>query len=134
MITEMVIICFLRSSMLGSCESDRSVTQGMQTRKKACRIASENGAPFRIIQLRAQQDPLFGAYGQVSSQVREISSMQNLIDSCHVAQHVEHRIACSKGGVPINPAEYVSSGAPLVAARDEPHFVDDRETRGKVGD
>jgi hypothetical protein len=30
---------------------------------KACRIASENGASFQIIQLRALRDALFGFHG-----------------------------------------------------------------------
>jgi hypothetical protein len=33
----------------------------------------------------------------------------------------------------MNPAEHVSSGTSLLAALDEPHFVDDREACGKVG-
>src|ERR1700722_8496323 len=103
MITEMVIICFLRSLMMGSCESERSVTQGMQTGKKAYRIASENGALFRIVQLGTLQDLLLGVYSQVPAQIRKICTIQNLIDSCHVAQHAENRIACSKRRVPINP-------------------------------
>jgi hypothetical protein len=32
----------------------------------------------------------------------------------------------------MNPAEHVSSDASLLATRDEPHLVDDREARGKV--
>jgi hypothetical protein len=78
------------------------------------------------------QDALFGVYGQVPAQVRKISSRQNLIDSRYVAQHADYRVACSKGRVPLNPAEHVSSSASLLAAGDEPHLVDDRETRGKV--
>src|SRR5213593_769724 len=31
------------------------------------------------------------------------------------------------------PAEHVSSCVSLLAARDKPHLIDDRETRGKVG-
>lgn len=54
--------------------------------KKAGRIPSENGVPFRIIQLRALQDSLLGAYGEVSAQIRKICSVQNLIDSRYVAQ------------------------------------------------
>ena len=96
-------------------------------------MASENGATFQIIQRRALQDLVFGIYGEVSAQVRKVCSIQNLIDSRYVAQHAEHRIACSKRRVPISPAEHVSSGASLLAACDEPHLIDDRETRGKVG-
>ncbi len=71
-------------------------------------------------------------YGQVSAQIRKIRSVQNSIDSRYVA-HAKHGIACGKSGVPINPAEHVSSGASLLAARDKPHLIDDRETCGKVG-
>src|SRR6266446_6823314 len=38
-----------------------------------------------------------------------------------------------KRRVPINSAEHVSSGASQLGARDEPHLVNDREARGKVG-
>ena len=75
---------------------------------------------------------LFGPYGKASTQVRKICSIQNLIDSRYVAQHAEHRIARSKSRVPIHPAEHLSSGTSLLAARDKAHLVDDRETGGKV--
>ncbi len=79
------------------------------------------------------RDPLLGANGHVSAQIRKIRSIQNLLDSRYVAQHAEHRIACSKSRVPINSSEHVSGGASLLAARDEPHLINDRETRGQVG-
>src|SRR5438094_962688 len=111
------------------------ITQdGIQTRKKACRIAPENGAPFQIIQLKALQDPMFGVRSQVSAQVRKIRSIQNSIDSRYVAQHAEHRIACSKGRIPIDATEHVSGGTSFLAAGDEPHLIDDCKTRGKVRD
>ena len=75
----------------------------MQTRKQACHIASKDSAPFRIIQLKAFRDALFGLYGQVSAQVRKISTKQNLINPRYVAQHAEYRIASRKSGVPIHP-------------------------------
>src|SRR5216683_6137034 len=106
----------------------------MQTRKQACRIASKDSAPFRIIQLKAFRDALFGLYGQVSAQVRKISTKHNLINSHYVAQHSKHGIACRKGRVPIHPAEHISSSTSLLAARDEAHLVDVRKPRGKVGD
>src|SRR6266850_3475813 len=93
----------------------------MQTRKQACRIASKDSAPFRIIQLKAFRDALFGLYSQVSAQVRKISTKQNFINPHHLAQHPKHRIACRKSSVPIHPAEHVSSGTSLLAARDEAH-------------
>src|ERR1700681_499133 len=102
-------------------------------RKKAGLIASEDGAYFQIIQLGAPQDALFGVYGQVPAQVRKIRSIQNLIDSCHVAQHAEYRIACSKRRVPINLAEHLGSSASQLGASDEPHLIDDREACGEVG-
>src|SRR2546422_438350 len=101
----------------------------MQTRKKACRIASEKCMLFRIIQLRAPQDSLFCVDGQVSAQVREVSSKQNLINPRYVAQHAQYRIAGRKSGIPIHPAEHVSSGTSLLAAHDEAHLIDNRKTR-----
>src|SRR6267143_106601 len=106
----------------------------MQTRKQACRIASKDSAPFRIIQLKAFRDALFGLYSQVSAQVRKISTKHNLINPRYVAQHAEYRIAGRKSGVPIHLAEHVSSDISLLATRDEAHLVDDRKPRGKVGD
>src|SRR2546422_5622862 len=66
----------------------------MQTGKKACRIASENGVLFQMIQLGALPDPLFHVYGQVSAQVRKICTKQNLINPRYIAQHAKHGIAC----------------------------------------
>lgn len=71
----------------------------MQTGKKACRIASENGLLFQMIQLGALQDPLFRVYSQVSAQVRKIRTKQNLINPRYIAQHAKHGIACRKGCV-----------------------------------
>ena len=107
---------------------------GIQTRKKACRIGAENGAPFQIIQLGAFQDPLFGVYGQVPAQVRKICTKQNLIDPHYVAQHAKHGIACSKRRIPIDPTEHISSRTSFLAACNEPHLIDDRKTRGKERD
>src|SRR5882762_7557026 len=87
-----------------------------------------------MIQLEAVQDPLFHVYSQISAQVRKISTKHNLINSHYVAQHSKHGIACRKSRVPIHPAEHISSGTSLLAARDEVHLVYDRETRGEVGD
>src|SRR5260370_38270304 len=106
----------------------------MQTRKQACRIASKDSAPFRIIQLKAFRDALFGLYGQVSAQVRKISTKHNLINSHYVGQHSKHGIACRKGRVPIHPAEHISSSSSLIAARDEAHLFDDRKTHRKKTD
>src|SRR5436190_5320206 len=106
----------------------------MQTRKQACHIASKDSAPFRIIQLKAFRDALFGLYGQVSAQVRKISTKQNLINPRYIAQHAEHRIARRKSSIPIDAAEHVSSGTSLLAACDEPHLVDDRKARCKKRD
>src|SRR6266481_2283321 len=83
---------------------------------------------FRIIQLRALQDSLFRVYGQVSAQVWKISTKQNLINPRYLAQHPKHGITGRKRGVPIHPAEHVSSGSSLLAARDEAHLIDDRES------
>src|SRR5882672_3965651 len=106
----------------------------MQTGKKACRIAAENGVLFQMIQLGALPDPLFRVYGQVSAQVRKISTKQNLVNPRYVAQHPQDGLAVGKSRVPIHPAEHISSGTSLLAARDEVHLVYDRKTRGKVGD
>jgi len=76
-------------------------------RKKTRRVARENGAPFRIAQLRALQDPLIGIDGQVPAQIWKICAVQNLIDSRHVAQHTKNGITCRKRRVPINSAEHV---------------------------
>jgi hypothetical protein len=103
----------------------------MQTREKACRIAPENGAPFQIIQRRALQDVLFGVYGQVSAQVRKIYTKQNVINRRYVAQHAEHRIARSKGCIPIDATEHVSGGTSFLAAGDEPHLINDCKTLGR---
>jgi hypothetical protein len=81
----------------------------------------------------ALQDALLGAYGQVSTQIRKIRSIQNSIDSCDVTQHAEHWIAFGSSRVPINPPEHISSCASLLATRNEPNLIDDRETRGKIG-
>src|SRR5262249_9784310 len=107
---------------------------GIETRKKVCRIGAENGAPFQIVQLRALQDPLFGVYGQISAQVRKICTKANVINPGYVAQHAEHRIACSKGRIPIHATEHVSGGTTLLGAGNEPHLIDDRKTRGKIRD
>src|SRR5437773_3501997 len=104
----------------------------MQTWKHACRIASKDSAPFRIIQLKAFRDALFGLYGQVSAQVRKISTKQNLINPRYVAQHAKHGIACRKSRIPIHPAKHVSRGTSLLAARDETHLVNDCKTRGEI--
>jgi hypothetical protein len=64
---------------------------GMQSREKTRRIASENGAPFRIIQRRTLQDPLFGIYRQVPAQVWKVRPVRNLLDSRYVPQQAEHR-------------------------------------------
>src|SRR5258708_39324172 len=106
----------------------------MQTRKQACRIASKDSAPFRIIQLKAFRDALFGLYGQVSAQVRKISTKQNFINPHHLAQHPKHGIACRESGIPIEATEDVSRGASLLSAGDEPHLIDDRKTRGEKRD
>src|SRR5258706_6723293 len=106
----------------------------MQTRKETGRIASENGAPFRIIQLGALRDPLVRFDGQVSAQVRKISTKQNLINPRYVAQHAKHGIACRKSRIPIHPVEHVSSSTSLLAARYEAHLIDDRKTRCKKWD
>src|SRR6266481_3712225 len=106
----------------------------MQTRKKACRIASENGVLFQMIQLGALQDPLFHVYGQVSAQVRKICTKQNLIDPRYIAQHAKHGIACRKSRIPIDATKDVSCGASLLSACDEPHLIDDRKTGGEIRD
>src|SRR5580704_8216749 len=87
----------------------------------------------RSIQLGALQNLLLGTYGQVSPQIRKIRSIKNLIDSRYIAQHSEHRIACSQGRVPINSAEHVGRSASLLPARDESHLIDDSQNvlRGK---
>src|SRR5882724_11738207 len=87
-----------------------------------------------MIQLGASQYPLFRVYGQVSAQVREISTKHNLINSHYVAQHSKHGIACRKSSVPIHPAEHISSSTSLLAARDEAHLIDDRKTCRKKRD
>src|SRR6202040_269543 len=94
----------------------QALNQGIQAREKACRIASENGLLFQMIQLGALQDPLFRVYSQVSAQVRKICTKQNLIDPRYIAQHAKHGIACRKSRVPIHPAEHISSGASLLSA------------------
>src|SRR5882724_6735559 len=106
----------------------------MQTGKKACRIASENGVLFQMIQLGALQDPLFRLYGQVSAQVRKISTKQNLINPRYIAQHPKHGTACRKSRIPVDAPEDISRGASLLAAGDEPHLIDDRKTRCKERD
>src|SRR6266403_426779 len=106
----------------------------MQTREKAGGIASENGSLFQIIQLGAFQDPWFRVYSQVSTEVRKISTKQNLINPDYVAQHSKHGITCRKSRIPIHAAKHVSSGTSLLAARDETHLVDDRKTRGEKWD
>jgi hypothetical protein len=53
---------------------------GLQARKQACRVASENGATFHIIQRRALQH-VFGSCGKVSALVGKVCSVQNLIES-----------------------------------------------------
>src|SRR5260370_32926488 len=106
----------------------------MQTGKKGWCIASENGVLFQMIQLGAVQDPLFRVYGQVSAQVRKISTKQNLINARYVAQHAKHRIACRESRVPIDAPEDVGRSASLFSAWDEPHLVDDRKTRGEIRD
>ena len=58
---------------------------------------------------------------------------KNLIDSRDVTQHAEHWIAFGSSRVPINPTEHISSSASLLATRNEPDLIDDRETRGKIG-
>src|SRR5262249_44452297 len=93
-----------------------------------------HGAPFRIIQLRALQDPLFGVYSQVSAQVRKICTIQNLINSHYVAQHAEDGIAGGEGSIPVHATEHVGSAASLLGARNESHLIDNRKTRGKVRD
>ena len=62
---------------------------------------------------------MFGVYGQVPAEIRKICSIQDLIDSRHVAQHAEYRIAGSKRSVPIDRTEHVSGGPSQLAARDE---------------
>src|SRR6266481_1957906 len=91
-------------------------------------------SPFQIIQLGAFQDPLFGVYGQVSAQVRKICTKQNAINRHDVAQHAKHGIACSQSRIPIDATEHVSSGASFLATGDEPHLIDDCETRSKIRD
>src|SRR5438445_1121264 len=106
----------------------------MQTGKKACRIASENGVLFQMIQLGALQDPMFRVYGLVSAQARKICTKQNLIDARYIAQHAKHGIACRKSRIPIDATKDVSRGASLLSACDEPHLIDDSQTRCKVWD
>src|SRR5882724_8390081 len=102
----------------------------MQTGKKACRIASENGVLFQMIQLGTLQDPLLRVYGQVSAQVRKISTKQNLINPRYIAQHAKHEIACRKSRIPMHAAEHISSGASSLSACDEPHLIDFQVLRG----
>lgn len=87
----------------------------MQTGKKACRIASENGVLFQLIQLGALQYPLFRVDGLVSAQVRKICTKQNLINPRYIAQHAKHGIACRKSRIPIDAPDADNS-----AARTEP--------------
>src|ERR1700676_4219659 len=66
---------------------------GLQARKKASRVASENGATFQIIQRRALQH-LFGFCSKVSALIGKVCSVQNFIDARNVTQHAEHGITC----------------------------------------
>lgn len=106
----------------------------MQSREKPRRIASENGGPSRIIQLRALQDALSGVYGQVSSQVWKIRAVQNLLDSRYVPQHAKHRVARRESRIPIDATKHFRGAASLLAARNKPPLVDDREARAKIHD
>ena len=53
--------------------------------KQRGRIVSKNAAPLQVIQCCALRDAVSGLDGQIPSQIRKIRSIQNLIDSCHVA-------------------------------------------------
>ena len=71
------------------CEEDPRITirhDGLQARKQACRVASENGVTFHIIQRRALQH-VFGSCGKVPALVGKVCSVQNLIDARDVTQH-----------------------------------------------
>ncbi len=46
---------------------------------EAGRIASENGAPLRIFQLRASQDPLLRVHGLTGLRVADASVMPRII-------------------------------------------------------
>src|SRR5882724_12552022 len=83
-----------------------------------------------MIQLGTLQDPLLRVYGQVSAQVRKISTKQNLINPRYTAQHAKHEIACRKSRIPIHAAEHISSAASLLSACDEPHLIDFQVLRG----
>ena len=71
----------------------------------------ENSVLFQMTQLRTSQEPLFCASGQVSAQVREICTEQNLINRRYVAQQAKHGIACRKSCVPIDVTK-VSAAVP----------------------
>lgn len=86
---------------------------------------------LRIVQLRALQDALLGADGEVPAQVRKIGSEQNLVQPRHIAQQAQYWIAGSERSVPVNLAEHVGGWTSFFASGDEPHFVNDGEARGR---
>src|SRR6266853_499390 len=112
----------------------RTLSQGLQTGKKASRIAFENGALSQMIQLGALRNPVFRVYSQVSTQVREIRTKQNLINPRYIAQHAKDGVGCRESRIPIGATEHVSRGTALLRTFDESHLIDDRKARCKVRD
>ncbi len=74
----------LARGCMSGCMRSFQMSLREETEKVATHCLREYRA-FQIVQLGASQDALFGTYSQIAAQIRKIRSIQDLMDSRHIA-------------------------------------------------